>query len=238
MENTAYQRATGALMMFTAGLALTSQAALVKLFDFPNIFALPIGTVLEKYHDAGAMLPWAWFGFAMASLLIIPIALMLHKIFRREDTPWLTIGTVFGSIAGFCYVLGIMRWVLLARVLSDLYVDPATTPAAKETITLIFKAFDVYCGNSFGETIAPIAHAAWLILLGGAMRKAPRFGPWLPWSQIIAGAIIALRPLEYVGCKAAADLSDATLGVWVLLIAIMGVLLLRHKDPLQQPERS
>ncbi len=228
----AYCRGAGIFIMMASFFVLASQFGLMKLFDFPNIFSAPIGTILMRYHEGGALLTLAWFCFALGSLMIVPMALLLHQIIRRDDTPLLAIGTTFGILAGICYVIGIMRWVLLARVLSTCYVDPTTTTSAQETIVLLFKAFDVYCGNTFGETIAPIAHAGWLVLLGHAMLKSPVWGRWMAWLQMFFGIVILLRPLEYAGWRAAAEISDMGLGIWVFSLILMSVPLIQCKtDP-------
>lgn len=209
---------------------LMSQAMLMRLFDYPRVFSLPMGQILEKYQAAGNALPYAWFSFALGCLMIVPLALMLHWLFNSEDTPFLAIGTVFGVITACSYVIGIMRWVLLANTLSAQYVDPATSIAEKDLILTVFNAFDLYCGNSFGETIAPVTHALWIILLGAAMLKSNRFGRGWAWFQILSGAIVSLRPLEYAGFKALAEASDAMTGIWAVGVAVMGVLLLCERE--------
>lgn len=55
--------------------------------------------------------------------MLIPMSTIFYKIFNRDDTPYLIIGTSFGIAAGIFYVLGLMRWVFLADDLSKKYID-------------------------------------------------------------------------------------------------------------------
>jgi hypothetical protein len=173
--------------------------------------------------------------------MIIPLSIFYHQLLCDAKTPARDIGTAFGIVAGFAYVIGIMRWVLLARMLSAKLVDPATTAQGKEMIVLVFQAFDVYCGNAFGETIAPLAHGFWVVLLGLSMRQTGIFPRWIAWAQISFGAIIATRPLEYIGLKPVAEISDVGTMLWTLLLLGMGIALVRAHPATnlrQAPERS
>ena len=182
------------------------------------------------YHNGGIRIILTWAIFAFGSFLLIPSALLLHKIFYHKHVPFLYIGTTFGVIAGFAYLIGIMRWILFAKVFSDVYADPSTGDATRRILEVVFQAINVYAGNSFGETLAPITHAIWLILLGIAMFKSRICWRWIAFAQILSGVIIACRPLEYIGLKTLASLSDQGIMFWAITVFILGIALLFAKD--------
>lgn len=227
MTNHELRRLTGIHTILTASLVVSSQAALVWLFDYPAIFDQPTATVLARYHQGGGWLSFAWFAFAIGALSLAPLAILYEHLLEKVATPVLRVATGLGVVAGLAYTIGIMRWVLLARLLSAKLVDPATSAPARELIAMVFQCFDVYCGNGFGETIAPLAHAAWAVLLGVFLRRAGLFPRWVAWSQIVCGAAIATRPLEYVGLAALSELSDIGNLLSALLLLGMGVALVR-----------
>ena len=155
--------------------------------------------------------------------MIVPLALLFESVVARPSLR-LRIATAFGLVAALAYTIGIMRWVLVARFLANAVVCAHNATEAA-TAALIFRAFAVYCGNSFGETIAPVAHGVWATILGHALLKVDRLPRWLGWAQIVTGAAIALRPLEYVGATTLGELGDIGVGAWTVLLALTGVLL-------------
>ncbi len=227
MKNTQMYRIAGIVLIVACLAAMGGQLSIMTNFDWEG---RSFSEVLVMYHNGGAILKLSWSIFLVGALLMIPSALLLHKVFFRKQTPFLYIGTTFGVIAGMSYVIGIMRWILLASALSAAYVAPTAAESAKETIEIVFQAFNVYAGNSFGETLAPITHAIWLVMLGFAMLKSPICGRWLAVAQILCGIVIAWRPLEYVGLKTLASISDIGILLWTLMLFVFGIVLLRAKD--------
>ncbi|HNX60569.1 MAG TPA: DUF4386 family protein, partial [Spirochaetota bacterium] len=150
--------AAGILMVISIVAVMTSQIYLGAVFDWED---KPFTAVFRMYQEHLPVIQIVWFIFALGSMLLIPVSLLLYSCFRTGRDELLRIGACFGVIAGFSYVIGIMRWVLLAEALSGKYISAVTTGAADggKALAEMFDAFNVYAGNSFGETIAPIAHA-------------------------------------------------------------------------------
>jgi hypothetical protein len=137
------------------------------------------------------------------------------------------------------YTIGILRWVLVANVLA-LEVANAQTDSERTMAALVFRTVDVYCGNSFGETVAPLTHGAWTVMLGTAMLKSsitplPR---WMAWAQIVIGPAIAMRPLEYVGAETLAELGDISVGIWTVVLMVIGIHLVRRRTVADSAEHA
>jgi hypothetical protein len=223
MKTGEFGKVTGIVLILAVVAAIGGQIGLGARFDWEG---RPVPEILLMYHDGGTLLAVIWTVFAAGSLMLVPSALLLHKVFCRKATPYLYVGTAFGVIAGLAYVVGIARWMLLAKMLSGLYVDPRTGEATRRAVEVVFQAANAYLGNTFGETIAPVAHAVWLVFLGHAMFKSKTCGPWLSLAQVAAGIVIACRPLEYVGWRAMASVSDKGLMLWAVSMLVLAACLL------------
>ncbi len=223
---------TGILAVLASVIVVASQATLAVRFDYPDVTRQPVLTVLRLYLAAGPSVRLAWFAFALGALMIAPLAVLLEATVAKRPSPVLRIATTFGVIAAFAYTIGIMRWVLVANVLATEAAN-ADTDMHRATVALVFRAFDVYCGNSFGETIAPLTHGLWSTMLGVAMLRVGkrRNGPlprWMSWALILTGGAIAMRPLEYVGAPALGEVGDIGVGAWTGLLALVGVSMIRR----------
>ncbi|GAK53975.1 hypothetical protein U14_05252 [Candidatus Moduliflexus flocculans] len=233
MKKLSFSHITGVMLILAFLAATIGQISIMRNFDWEG---RPYSEILVMYHNSGTALQISWSIFALGAFLMIPSALLLHKIFHHKHTPFLYIGTTFGVIAGMAYIIGIMRWVLFANMFSAMYVAQPTNENTEQMIELIFQAMNVYAGNSFGETIAPIAHAIWLIILGCAMFKKPICGRWLAIAQILFGIVIAFRPLEYVGLKTLVLISDVGVLLWTVMLLVFGILLLLAKEKMHVSE--
>ncbi|HMA91292.1 MAG TPA: DUF4386 family protein [Polyangiaceae bacterium] len=228
MTRTKLHFSTGCLAIVGSGLVIASQATLAVVFDYPNVMRETTLVVLQRYHAAGVAAPLAWFAFALGAFAIAPLAVLLQSVAAREPSPLLRVGTTLGVLAGFSYTIGIMRWVLLAKMLATEVVSAAATSVEKASAAFVFRAFDVYCGNSFGETVAPLTHGAWATILGVHALGTDLLPKWMAWAQIVCGIAIAMRPLEYVGYESLGEIGDIGVGAWTVLLAIIGIRLLRQ----------
>lgn len=222
--------AAGILMVISIMAVMTSQIYLGAAFDWED---KPLESVFRMYQARLPLIQVIWFVFALGSMLLIPVSLLLFSCFRTGRDDLLRIGSCFGVIAGFSYVIGIMRWVFLADVISAKYVAAAENGAAADAgraLTDMFHAFNVYAGNSFGETIAPIAHATMAVCIGIAILLSrgvhDRITRIFGFVQIMTGIGLALRPLEYAGLKALGRFSDTVLIGWSFVFLGYGIYLI------------
>ena len=67
----------------------------------------------------------------LTAVLFVPLAVLVHKALAREDTPYMTLATAFGVVAGVVQFLGLVRWPFLVPYLADTYLDPASSEATR-----------------------------------------------------------------------------------------------------------
>ena len=54
-------------------------------------------------------------------------------------------------LAGVAQVLGLIRWSFLVPSLADIYTDPESSPATRDSVAITFQAFQRYAGVAIGE---------------------------------------------------------------------------------------
>src|ERR671911_3134647 len=75
-------------------------------FEYPDILRKPTGYVLRHFDAGGSGLVAIWYGFMLTAVLFVPLAVLVHKVLTRENTPYMAVATAFGVIAGVVQFLG------------------------------------------------------------------------------------------------------------------------------------
>ncbi|MBN2433799.1 MAG: DUF4386 domain-containing protein [Spirochaetes bacterium] len=228
MNRISTKSATGLLSVISIFLAVGSMVYLEATFPWEG---KNIEAILSLYYERGPGLRIAWFLFATGCMLIIPLSIFLYS-FCKEKSSIAKTGCIFGATAGFCYMLGIMRWVIPVHYLSQLLHDSAGNEIIKQNIIISFNVLNSYAGNCFGETAAPLLHGFWLIIFGSIMHKNRIGWKWFGITQIFGGVIITLRPLEFTGMTTLGKMSDYGLILWSLTFLVFGTCLLFSKTDL------
>lgn len=229
MTDTKLFKLTGILLIAVTVGFNTFFTLLAMNFEYPDILRFPTGYVLEQYHAGGSSLTLQWYGMVLVSILIIPVALLLHQILTVEKTPYLTIATVFGVLAGVMNFLGFIRWIFVVPHLASVYVDPASSQATRDAVVVVFEAFHLYAGFSLGEHLGYLFNGVWTLLLGLAMLKSSYFKPWLGWLGIISAPLIIFGSVEGAGLEIASMVNVAGFALWSIWLIATGIILLRAK---------
>ncbi len=114
----------------------------------------------------------------LTAALFVPLAVLVHKVLAREDTPYMAVATAFGVVGGVVQFLGLVRWPFLVPYLADTYLDPASSEAIRESVAIRFQAFNYYAGVGVGENLGYLFTSLWTVLVSLAM-----FGSALPFSK-------------------------------------------------------
>jgi hypothetical protein len=234
MKGTKLYKLSGALLILTT-LGFNGLFTSLSInFEYPDILRFPTGYVLEQYHAGGSILTLQWYGMVIVSILFIPMALFMHRILADEDIPYLGLATTFGVLAGAVNVLGFIRWVFVVPHLARVYVDPASSEATKEAVTVVFEAFHLYAGFAIGEHLGYMFIALWAGLLSVAMFRLPLFKPWLGWLGLVAAVLVFFGITEGAGVEAAGLVNVIGFALWSLWLIITGIFLLRAKPEAAQ----
>lgn len=232
-------RKTAAKIHLAAALVVFLVAAtwpyvwLIEHFGYDDILREPASTVLQRFHEGGAPLVLAWFGFAMSALLFIAVVQAFNDLF---DAHWVhDRGTVvLGVGSAVAQAIGLLRWVLVVPGLAATYADPASTPAARDAVIVVFDAVHRFGGRVLGEMIGQLLLAAWTTLVAVQLYRSAAVPRWLAaaglltiplWllgqTELLHGVVpgvpaIEVIPLAFMGWEAwlAAVAVALLIGAW------------------------
>src|SRR5262245_20044106 len=197
---------------------------LQQLFEYPDILRQPTADVLAKFAAGGALLIAVWYVLALTALAFVPLSLLVHRLLAERSTSvLLTLGTVFGVIAGVAQTLGFVRWPFLVPHLAQTYLDPAASEAQRAAAGLVFEAFHRYAGMAVGEHLGYLSTSVWTLLIAIVILQTGRFPRWLGVSGIVLAAGIASGLLEPAGVELGGAINAVSYLLWAVWLIALGV---------------
>ena len=197
-----------------------------RMFEYPGIRRKPTDYILKRFAEGGSRLIALWYVFAMSAVLIIPMALFFQLVFVEQHRYLATSAAVVGALSGLVQALGLLRWVFLVPGLAKQYNADSATPAARESVAVVFHAFHQYAGVAIGEHLGCLLTGVWTLLISSMMFSTPIFGAPLATIGIISALGILVGLFEPTGWKPAGAINAAGYIVWSLWLFICGVILM------------
>ncbi|HRA74661.1 MAG TPA: DUF4386 family protein [Propionicimonas sp.] len=154
-------------LAFNAAFAL-----LAATFDYPEVLRRPTQEVLARFHAGGARLVMLWWGFAMTAVAVAPLAVLVAAALADADPVVLRSTVVTGVLAALVQFLGLVRWPFLVPYLARVSTDPASTPARREAVDIVFQAVNRYLGVAVGEHLGYLFTGTWSVLVGVAATQS------------------------------------------------------------------
>ena len=221
------RRVTGIILILTPIAFNIFFTLLSVTFEYPDILRKPTGYVLRHFDAGGSGLVAIWYGFMLTAVLFVPLAVLVHKVLARENTPYMAVATAFGIIAGVVQFLGLVRWPFLVPYLADTYLAPASSGATREAVAVVFQAFNQYAGVGVGENLGYLFTGLWTMLVALAMFGSPLpFRRWLGLLGMASAASILVGTLEPAGFEPAANVVVIGYILWSIWLALFGIFLL------------
>ncbi len=248
MNDTTLRRLTGVLLILTP-IAFNLLFTLLSVtFEYPDILRQPAGYVLERFEAGGAGLVATWYGFMLTAVLFVPLVVLVHRVLagdgREAGEPfYLGLATAFGIVASVMQFLGLARWPFLVPYLADSYTDPASSEATRQSVAVVFEAFNRYAGVAVGEHLGYLFTGLWTALVALAMfGSALPFRRWLGLLGMVSAAGVLVGTLEPAGFEAAANIVVVGYILWSIWLALFGIFLLltsslRNRAPQANPAR-
>jgi hypothetical protein len=217
---------TGLLLIVVPIAFNVSFFLLQRAFEYPDILRQPTETILRRFQQGGASLRRLWYAFTFSAVLFTPVPVLVHQVFG-PDTPWfLAVGTVLGVLAGLVQILGLIRWPFLVPSLAEIYTDPGSTQATRESVAVTFMAFHRYVGVAIGEHLGYLFTTAWTVLLCIAIIQTSIVSPWIGWLGIIPALGVLVGVFEETGFKAAGAVNAISYILWSIWLIALGIALL------------
>ena len=225
---------TGLLLIVEAVILAGSALVLGAIFDFPDILREPAGVVLERFNENPGSIRTTYYVFLLSSLLLIPIALLLHDLLGRGRAPvLLNIATAFGVLTGLTQLLGFIRWPIMMPYLANTWADPQSSQATRDAVVVTYETFNRYAGMAIGEHLGWVFTGLWLILLSVAMLDSPVIPRWMGLAGVVTGAAFLVSTLEQfrIGLEDELGLlSFAVNTVFSFWLIVLAVVLIRARS--------
>ena len=109
MNDARLSRLTGIVLILTPIAFNVFFTLLSVTFEYPDILREPASYVLRSFDAGGSELVAIWYGFMLTAVLFVPLAVLVHKVLARQDTPYMAVATAFGVVAGVVQFLGLVR---------------------------------------------------------------------------------------------------------------------------------
>jgi hypothetical protein len=226
------RRLTGIVLILTPIAFNIFFTLLSVTFEYPDILRKPTGYVLRHFDAGGSGLVAMWYGFMLTAVLFVPLAVLVHKVLARENTPYMAVATAFGVIAGVVQFLGLVRWPFLVPYLADTYLAPASSGVTREAVAVVFQAFNQYAGVAVGENLGYLFTGLWTVLVALAMFGSPLpLRRWLGLLGMVSAASVLVGTLEPAGFEPAANVVVIGYILWSIWLVLFGIFLLLPRVP-------
>ena len=199
---------------------------LQRAFEYPDILRKPTDTILRRFKEGGAPLRNLWYTFAFSAVLFTPVPVMVQQVFQPAAPWYLMVGTAMGVLAGAVQFLGLIRWPFLVPSLADIYTDPASTQATRDSVAVVFQAFHRYAGVAIGEHLGYIFTSTWTILLCITIIETDLVNTLFGWLGIIPALGVLVGVFEETGFKPAGAINAISYILWSVWLIAFGVALL------------
>src|SRR6185503_7217262 len=109
---------------------------LQRAFEYPDILRKPTDDILRRFKKGGPSLRRLWYAFMFSAVLFTPEPVVVQQLFGANAPWYLSIGTAMGVLAGAVQFLGLIRWPFLVPTLADLYTDPKSSQATRDSVAV------------------------------------------------------------------------------------------------------
>jgi hypothetical protein len=179
---------------FVLGVVLLNipYAILIATFEYPDILRQPTDVILSRFQAGGPALIATWLAFAWGGLPMLLAIGALPRVLDRQRIPYLGLATGLGIVAMVVQMVGLLRWVFVVPVLSNIYTDPTSSEATRAAVAVVFAAIHQYGGVVLGEHLGYAFTVFWMALLSLALLRTPGYPTWLGMFGLVASAIYSL----------------------------------------------
>jgi hypothetical protein len=193
------QELTG-LMLVVLPLAYNGRYTLLaRSFDYPDNLRQPTGQVLERFAAGGSRLVLLWWGFTMSAVLLAPAVVLVSATLADADPTVLALATAIGLLAALVQFLGLVRWPFAVPHLARLAADPASSPATRDAVEVVFQTLNRYLGVAVGEHLGYLFTGIWTALAGVALLQSEVLHPLFGIVGLALAPLFVLGSLEFVG---------------------------------------
>lgn len=218
-------RLTAVLLVMEVILQLVPVIVLGSAIGWPASLDEPASVNLPLILERQGAVILGYGSYLLYSILILPLAFLLYFVLKERgaSSPLLAIAVGFGVISALARSLGIVRWLFMMPVLADIYLDPQTSDATRQTVSVVYDVFNAYAGG-VGEILGVGLFAAALFgLVSLAMIRSASFPSPIGYAGLAVAALLATGILEVFGLDIGpfVPVSVTALQLWMLALAVV-----------------
>lgn len=209
MNNNSFRYTASLLLTVEFLLIFAPLAILGAAINWPASLDEPASVNLPLILEQATAVKLGYFIYMIYSVLIIPVALVISRVVGGEGqgNTLLKIANGFAIGSAVLRVLGIIRWLIPMPILAQVYTDPATSEATRESVAVMYDMLNAYAG-SVGEVLGVgffaalwVATTSYVILRDGTL---PR---WIGAYGLVTAFALTAGLLEIVNIDAGALLT-------------------------------
>jgi hypothetical protein len=190
-----------ALVAFAIGFNVP-YSLLAATFEYPDILRQPPGVILTAFTAGGPGLILTWAGFALAALLLAPVAVAMARVTRTEGDSASAVAGL-GIAAAVTQAIGLSRWVYAVPGLAASWA--AADAGGRTAIEATFMALHQFAGVGVGEALGQSLTGLWVIGVALAQFRRPRFGKPVAFTGLFSGLVLLLGLVEGLATVLAFD---------------------------------
>ncbi len=169
---------------------------LIMNFQYPDILREPTEKILVEFQKGGSSLIWTWLFFGFAGLPLVYSYLGLYRITDEKSQVASLVAVIFGISALFFQLIGLLRWVFVVPILTNLYTDINATVGTKEAVIVSFQTIHHLFGVLIGEHLGQLFTIIWMTINSALLLKESRFPKWLGYFGLFSSIIYVLAQTE------------------------------------------
>lgn len=230
-SHTAIYRIAGVLLLAQFAIFLIPVIVLGNAINWPASLGEPASVVLPLITEQSGAVTLGYFSYMISAFLIIPISVLLYRIFREHAPTLIGISTVMGLISGVMKILGIVRWLVVMPTIAAIYLEPSASAATRDAAAVAFEAFNEYAGG-VGELLGVAFFSGlWTSFVAVAILRTGVLPRWIGWFGLIAAFVVIYPFASVFGIEMGTVILVGSVTLWQLWMITTGVVLLFSRPP-------
>ncbi len=195
---------TGGILILREAVFYTGFAVLNGAINWPASLGLPATEIFGLLRDQGNAMFAGYYVYMISSFMFIPIAVCLRWLVAGEDdltTILADIAVALAIVSAAFRVLGILRWLFAMPVLSQAYLDPASSEAVRQVALLNYDMLSAYAGQTGEHLGVRLSGSLFLGVFALAFFRSSRvptlFAAWAAISAVLFFPLEELLGTEF-----------------------------------------
>jgi Domain of unknown function (DUF4386) len=215
----------GWLLIAESLLIFVPLCVLGSAINWPKSLSDPADKILPLLVENASAVRFGYLVYLVYSILFWAIASLTIRVLSNDktDSVWLRVANGFGIASAIARCLGIIRWLVAMPALATLYTDPTISTGTRESITVVYRAFNDYAG-SVGEVLGVSLFAGlWLAIVSVRILQTRILPRWLGFLGLVSATLLAVQLAKLFGVDLGAfiSVSVSVLQLWFLAMGIV-----------------